>query len=671
MPRPPLSFLASLVFTNCSLLMAEPQAMTAVDLLSINHLTKGELSSDGQSFLYLQREVDWEDNLWRDQLWRKQVHQAGSERQMTFGTTGIREPQWSPDGRNLSFVTKRDGDDEYQIYLLPNDGGEARRLAELPQAPSKHRWSPDGAFIYFMAFPAREKEEEKQIKDKTLIPRFEDPERHRHLWRVEITTGEVEQVSVPEASVVDYSFDRKGEHLLLSLAPGVILDLRHRSELWVSSPDGKETEQISNNLYQEGGARFSPDGSQIAYLAGVNRAGENYYNTNLFLIDRDTRETTLIAEDFAGEFRSFSWSESGESLFLTANIGVATHLFEYQIGPALLTPLTSGDFTLTDWSYLPDQEVHLLKIQSATDPGDYWILPEGESQPARLTNQHSQIEKQFLLPRQEKITWESADGHSIEGLLTYPLGYQDGDAPFPLIVQTHGGPRSTDQYGIWKTGDFLPITARQGYGTLQTNHRGGTGYGDEFLRDMVGGYFRNSHLDVLSGVDALIERGLADPEKLVKKGWSAGGHMTNKIITITDRFKAASSGAGAVEWMSQYGESDAAYNRGWWFGGKPWEKNAPTENYVQTSVFNELWKVTTPTLIFVGEKDVRVPATQSKMLYRALRDLGVETELYVAPGEPHGFKKPSHRLFRINKELEWFEKHVHNRSYEPLLPPRS
>ena len=180
---------------------------------------------------------------------------------------------------------------------------------------------------------------------------------------------------------------------------------------------------------------------------------------------------------------------------------------------------------------------------------------------------------------------------------------------------------------------------------------------------MVGSYYHQSHLDVMTGVDALIAQGLADPERMVKMGWSAGGHMTNKIITFTDRFKAASSGAGAVNWISMYGQSDVRIYRTPWFGGTPWQKDAPIDVYWDHSPLKDIWKVKTPTLVLVGQNDVRVPMPQSVELYRALRTNGVSTKLYVAPREPHGWRELRHELFKLNVELDWFDRHALGQEY--------
>lgn len=179
------------------------------------------------------------------------------------------------------------------------------------------------------------------------------------------------------------------------------------------------------------------------------------------------------------------------------------------------------------------------------------------------------------------------------------------------------------------------------------------------MRDMLKGYFANSHLDVLDGVDALIANGIADPDRLAVMGWSAGGHMTSKLITFTNRFKAASSGAGASEWISMYAESDVRHSRTPIFGGKaPWEQGADLKAYMDHSPLFDAWKVRTPTLFWVGSSDRRVPPTQSIMMHNGVRMAGVPTHLYIAPGEPHNYGEPRHKLFKIETELKWYSDYV-------------
>jgi dipeptidyl aminopeptidase/acylaminoacyl peptidase len=282
--------------------------------------------------------------------------------------------------------------------------------------------------------------------------------------------------------------------------------------------------------------------------------------------------------------------------------------------------------------------------------------------PVQVSHVFDRYARDFRLPRQQKVEWKGADGVTVEGLLFYPLDYQAGQR-YPLVVQTHGGPQASDKFGFSRWGNYTQVLTAKGYMVLQPNYRGSTGYGDAFLRDMVGHYFVNAHLDVMTGVDHLIALGLVDGNRMAKMGWSGGGHMTNKIITFTNRFKAAASGAGAANWISMYAQSDVRTYRTPWFGGTPWQANAPIDAYWDHSPLKDVSKVTTPTIFLVGEEDVRVPKPQSVEMYRALKSLGVPTHLYVAPREPHGWGELRHELFKVNVELDWFEKYVTERPY--------
>ena len=302
-------------------------------------------------------------------------------------------------------------------------------------------------------------------------------------------------------------------------------------------------------------------------------------------------------------------------------------------------------------------------MSEQTNVGDIYSLEnKRRAFPQKLTKVYNYLNNEFRLPKQEAIQWKGTDGVMVEGLLYYPLDYEKGKSS-PLCVQTHGGPAASDKFGFGSWSRYVQVLTSRGWMVFKPNYRGSTGYGDDYLRDMVGHYYRQSHLDVMTGVDYLIEKGLADGDRMVKMGWSGGGHMTNKIITHTDRFKAASSGAGAVNWISMYAQSDVRIYRTPWFGGTPWQKDAPIDAYWDHSPLKDISKVTTPTLVLVGENDVRVPMPQSVELYRALKSNGVPTHLYVAPREPHGWRELRHELYKVNIELDWFEKYALDREY--------
>jgi dipeptidyl aminopeptidase/acylaminoacyl peptidase len=308
-------------------------------------------------------------------------------------------------------------------------------------------------------------------------------------------------------------------------------------------------------------------------------------------------------------------------------------------------------------------------IDEPTRIGDIWTLAPGASTPKRATGIYDYLDREFALPRQERVEWKGVDGVRVEGVLTYPIDYKPGTR-YPLVVQLHGGPEASDRFG-WGSifYNIQPAWTARGYAILRPNYRGSSGYGNVFYREPIGGYFKNSHLDVLAGVDRVVAMGIADPDRLTMSGWSAGGHLVNKLITFTARFKAASSGAGVANWISLYGQSDTHGDRDLWLGGTIWQKNAPIQTYWEHSPLKYVTAAKTPTVFFIGENDSRVPMAQSMEMQRALKGQGVPTELHIAPNEPHQWVQPRHELYKMNVEIEWFEKYARNLPYTPEAAP--
>jgi dipeptidyl aminopeptidase/acylaminoacyl peptidase len=427
--------------------------------------------------------------------------------------------------------------------------------------------------------------------------------------------------------------------------------------------DGTDAIQITNNNVSEQGAQLSPDNTTILFTSFSNEEFEFYYNDNIFLAPAKGNRHKLLLKKMPHEVGSTTWSKDGNSIYFTANTGVRTELFSVTVKGEKLAQLTKGDHALRNFRYYPKLDRFVFGINEQTNAGDIYTLEnKRRASPQKVTKVYDYLNNEFRLPKQEAIQWKGTDGATVEGLLYYPLDYEKGKS-YPLCVQTHGGPAASDKFSFGSWSRYVQVLTSRGWMVFKPNYRGSTGYGDDYLRDMVGHYYRQSHLDVMTGVDHLINKGLADDDRMVKMGWSGGGHMTNKIITHTDRFKAASSGAGAVNWISMYEQSDVRIYRTPWFGGTPWQKDAPIDAYWDHSPLKDISKVTTPTLVLVGENDVRVPMPQSVELYRALKSNGVPTHLYVAPREPHGWRELRHELYKVNIELDWFEKYALDREY--------
>jgi dipeptidyl aminopeptidase/acylaminoacyl peptidase len=432
--------------------------------------------------------------------------------------------------------------------------------------------------------------------------------------------------------------------------------------------NGDNPRALTNNTILEYGLELSPDKSQVLFLADANERLEPFYPTNLFLMPAAGGTPRPVLTDFKYTFDQATWMPDGRSIVATVNMGVHSEFFQIDVAARRARQLTDGQHYIPlTWSAVPSAEKLVFQMDEPTRFGDVWTLPLRGAEaatPTRVTRQFDALEREFKLPRQEKAEWKGADGAGIEGVLFYPVDYQAGQR-YPLVVQLHGGPMESDKFGIGSglTLFNVPALTGKGYFVLRPNYRGSQGYGSSFLRDVVDGYFHQMASDVLLGVDALIARGLVDPDRLVLTGWSAGGTLVNKILTITDRFKVASSGAGIANWVSLFGQTDNTWFRSTWFGGTPWRKGAPFELFWNNSPIKDVSRVKTPTLFFAGDSDVRVPMAQSIEMFRALKSLDVPTRLMVAPGEPHQWGGLRHMLMKANVELEWFEKYANHRAY--------
>jgi dipeptidyl aminopeptidase/acylaminoacyl peptidase len=638
--------------------------LTFVDLLNVPQLRDPQLSPDGREVLYTLAEADWQADRRIRHIWR--VDAGGTNPlQLTRGARGEDEPRWSPDGRTIAFVATRGeaaGDPQAQIFLISADGGEARALTHHATSVSRISWAPDGRSIYFIAPEAKTDAEKARATLKDDVFAFDENYQQDHLWMVSVAEGQERQITAGNDSVLEYAVSRDGSHLVMERAPDPLYGDADQGEVWVMRADGSDPVRLTRNTVPEGNVELSPDNSQVLFIAQANQQFDFYYNGRIFLEPASGGPVRVLTADLPYEIDAATWSKDGQSVIFVANMGVHSEIFRQDLAGGAPKQLTDGAHAIGGLSYRPALDRLLFTVSEAENPGDVWAMADAGGAPARVTHVFDYLSRDFDLAREEKVSWKGADGTTVEGLLFYPVGYRAGQR-YPLVVETHGGPQASDKFGFGSTTYYPQGLAAQGYVVFQPNYRGSTGYGDAFLRDMVGHYFQNAHLDVMAGVDALIARGLVDPSEMVASGWSAGGHMTDKLITFTDRFKAAASGAGAADWQSMYAQSDVRFYRTPWFGGTPWQKDAPIAAYWDNSPLKFVSNVKTPTIFFVGQMDPRVPMPQSVEMYRGVRSQGVPTHLYVAPREPHGWQELRHELFKMNAEFAWFEKYARGRTF--------
>jgi dipeptidyl aminopeptidase/acylaminoacyl peptidase len=525
-------------------------------------------------------------------------------------------------------------------------------------------WSLDGSSIYFLANdPATSAERERErLKDDLYL--FDHDFRQHHLWKIAVDTGAEQKLTDGPFSILWFHVSSDGTQILEQRAPTPLFEDLGRGETWITDSAGQHARQVTSNGIEEVDGELSPDNSQVLFTAEASTRLEPNHTWTVFTVPASGGTPTMTVPDLPYAIEHASWAPDSKTIFGLANMGVHNEIFRIDVASHTAKPLTDGRHYILFWTVNLSARRMVFQFDEPDRLGDAWTLPIDGGTPTRVTGWYDSLATEYALPRQEKVTWKGADGVAIEGILFYPIGYETGKR-YPLVVQLHGGPQESDKFGLGPgvLMNYVPVLAAKGYAVLRPNYRGSSGYGNAFLRDVNHNYFNNMHLDVMAGVDAVIRSGIADPERLAVMGHSAGGHLTNKLITFTNRFKAASSSAGAADWASFLGETDARAIHAEWFGGFPWKKDAAIDPFWNNSPLKEVARVRTPTLLFAGEEDQRVPMSQVEEMYRGLVANGVDTRFYVAPREGHQWRELRHQIFKANSELEWFDRYVMGRPY--------
>jgi len=696
------SFVLALIIA-ISVAAAEKRPMQPLDVLHLRAASSAEISPDGQWVVFALSVLNWEKGKRYSDLYVSAVA-TGEQHRMTFTDEASEEnPAWARDSLHFAFLSDRADGKTKQLYLMRRDGGEARpvsghkgpvrdfafsrngrwlayragkeneeqlwllALAEGEQEATqltKHStpvhtwaWTEASDRIYFTAPERVDKDDEKR-KEKKFDVDLRNPEKIAdHLWALDLASKEEKRWTEGEFSVSDIVVSRDARWVALRTRSLDRFAAWIDQEIYLLNVTTGQLERLTNNQASEGPPVFSPDNRWIAFSAPEEFA--TLRRERVYLRAVEGGEWRVLPSDWAYDagIGAGSWSADSKTVYFPAGLGVNVHLFALSVPDGRLRQITH-ELGVVFGGLDRDSGLFLLRYTDPAHPADYYVV-----EPTRLADRtawkkvsdaNPQL-TQFALGSYETIRWQSSDGREVEGLLVKPVGYQEGQR-YPLIVQIHGGPAAAYMNsfsGSW--GDYAHVYAGAGYAVFQPNYRGSSNYGEEFRRQIAGDYFRQGYDDIISGVDYLIGRGLADADKLGMMGWSAGGHWSNWTLVSTDRFKAISSGAGAANWISMYAQTDIQYIREFYFQGTPYDN---WEHYLAVSPLRYIRRAKTPTLIHCGHDDARVPRPQSEELHMALKKLGVPTEFIVYPRMPHGITEPRYQLVKMVSEFNWFERWI-------------
>ena len=629
--------------------------LTAEILVDLRHVEAVELDPGGALVaytLFVQREEDDEPGDPFGQLWV--VGEEGTPRRFLSSTEKLSAPAWSPDGRWITFLAKRESvHAETQIFAIPSDGGEASVLTRHEAAVKRYRWSPDGKSIAFVAVEAKT-EKRKEAEEAGRDWMVDGDQRQRLLWRLDIETREVSRIDLPELNVWELEWTPDGQTIVVQASPTPRIDDSYMfKQIYAVPASGGDPRRIVETPGKLGEMEVSPDGNKLAFLGGVSQ--NDPIAQSLFVVPVAGGRPRNLTPDDDASAAHLAWLDD-RTLLLVAVEREGHALSRVDVATGRRTRLAWPDLILSDLSVRPGGARIAFAAHSAAHPAEVFIGNLADLDP-RLRTHHNPVLEDLRLSRQEVVAWKGVDGWDISGVLTYPLDYREGKR-YPLVLQVHGGPEGVSLNG-WTTrpGSPVQLLAKEGFMVLQPNYRGSMGRGVAFSKadhDDLGG---KEYADVLAGIDALVERGMVDGARVGTGGWSYGGYFSAWAATRhSERFKAAVVAAGITNWMAFAGTTDIPYEMSlvhwdsWWF-------DEPDLHW-KRSPLAHLDKAGTPTLIVHGAKDERVHPEQGIELYTALRIKGVPTSLVVYPREEHGLEERAHELDFIERCIGWFKKHL-------------
>ena len=626
---------------------AGPKLLTPEASLNLRNISDLQFSPDGSRLAFVVTEPAKGERRARH-IWIYEK-QSGAIRQFTFSAKSEFLPRWSPDGKQLAFLSDRD--EQQQVYAMRGDGGEASPLTKGKRGVKNFAWSPNGKQIAFLAPDAKTEAEEKKEKDKDDAHVVDKEDKHARLWLLTLDTGEAKALTETKWDIREVVWYPTGTSLILSATDHPESD-QNTERIFsfrlsdTSTGDRKAAEPMTQALAPRGpfgNIRIAADGKRMAFV-GCREDGPSPHD---LILARPGEKATqnLSGASVDRPVFDFRWTRDG-SLLALAEDGFHTKFIAFSAEGALkdvpAMPANPNAFSVSDTGEVA------FAGQTATTPQELWLWDQ-KGAPKQISHLNDSW-KQYTLSTLEFYKYKSFDGQEIEAALLKPPG-SDDKSKLPLITLIHGGPTGAWQDSIETWGQLL--TAR-GYAVFYPNIRGSSGYGEKFIEINRGDWGGADYRDVMAGVDDLIARGFADPDKLAIGGWSYGGYMSEWAITQTTRFKAAVSGAGLSNLISEYGtEQGPSYDE--WFYGLPYEPEK-IAGFLNSSPFVHLKNVKTPTLILQGDADPVDPPGQSQELYRGLKRYGVETELVMYPREPHGFHEEKHLLDRLNRILAWYDK---------------
>ncbi len=651
--------------------------ITVEDYASVAIIADCVVSPDGDYVTYVDSRWEKSTDKRNADLWV--VPTAGGEaRRLTFDPASDTSPQWSPDGRWIYFTSAREraGEDQppyngkMQVWRIAVDGVEPVPVTRFEKGVSGYDLSKDGRTLFYLVHRDQEDDEWKDLraKHKDLIDFGHGTRQVSEIWKLDLQSWRSEKLVDEKRYARGFTVSPDGRRIAMHSTPdSELITNEGWSRVDIYDTATKEVTTLPDELYRAQAPSpygwleelaWSPDSQALAFTVGWDGYPNEILVAEWISAEPEVRKLARPT-DQTSVGAGLHWRPDSRELCVLAErrarqyiLGITNVRDGRQGG---FNELTAGDLVVHAYSFSMRGGRLAAVISSPTHARDVFLV-NGPGEYTRLTDNNPQMAT-WKMPQISLVTWAGANGDEVEGVLELPYGHDaEKDGPLPMIVELHGGPTASTLIGFryWCYG--RTILPANGYALLSPNYRGSTGYGDKFMTELIGRENDIEVEDILTGVEAMVERGIADPERLGVIGWSNGGFLTNAVITASPRFKAASSGAGIADMLIQWSIEDTPGHVVNFMRGLPWQR---PEAYVKASPIWNLHKVVAPTLIHVGGSDDRVPPAHSRALYRGLHKYcDVPAMLLVYPDQGHGLGKCSMRQAKMEWDLAWFKRYI-------------
>ena len=621
-----LALLASL-----ALVAPTAVAITPEDVLTIREPRDLQLSPDGKWVAFVIVEPG---ETQRTSIWFVPAAGDAPPKPIASASNSDYDPRWSPDSTTLAFLSDREG--STQLLIQGINAATSRRLAG---GVEQFAWSTDGKQIAYVV-------RDPEVPADPLV--LDRTDRFTRLWTIDVASGAATRVPHPDFEISELAWSPDGNELALMITPTARPDdSMDISVIVVNRTTGKVARTLSTHAAFPGGLRWSPDGKLLTFY---DRVPSEPFATWISVVPAAGGEVRPILKDYLATVLRVAWV-SGDRFVAQAIEGTGHVLLSVDAKTGKRRELRRIVASQWDASLSTNGESIAYLAQDPRSPADVWIAREG-SAPRRLTdlNPHT---RDWTLGTVSEVTWKNTkDGLLRRGVLLTPPGY-DKTKRYPTVVMAHPGDTSWWLGWLAKWWSWGQLLASNGFVVFMPNYRGVNGEGPAMHATI--GDWGVAFQDLEDGVDALIARGIADPDRLGIGGWSNGGFMTAFSITRTTRYKAAVAQAAHTDFFSLYGTSYLRTGLHATLGGSPYVDRAP---YDARSPITLIRNCKTPTLILHGINDAGVPIGQAYELYTGLKTFNVPAEMVVYPREGHSIREYGHRLDVQRRVLGWFTRYL-------------